>query len=65
VLYAEPGRGRRLSVRDDGRVRVGLRRIVGASFSSSIGGADITYEGITVTVSRGEDLRIRAECAPR
>jgi hypothetical protein len=65
VLYAEPGRGRRLSVRDDGRVRVGLRRIFPGSFSTSSGVMEITYDGSAVTVTGGDDLRIDAQCAPR
>jgi hypothetical protein len=64
VLYAETGR-RRLSVRDDGRVRVGLRRIFPGSTSSSIGTMDITYDGSSVTVTGGDELRIAARCVPR
>jgi hypothetical protein len=65
VLYAEPGRGRRLSVRDDGRVRVGLRRIFPGSFSTSTGVMEITYDGSSVTVTGGDELRIAARCVPR
>jgi hypothetical protein len=64
VLYAEAGR-RRLSVRDDGRVRVGLRRIFPGVTSSSIGTMDITYRGNQVTVTGDAELRITAVCTPR
>lgn len=75
VLYAEPGDGRRLSVRDTGEVRVGLRNVFGNSTRTSFGTMRIEYAGSQVRVvtdrdgsadergGRFDNLRIAATCA--